>query len=226
MSRARILFYGDPHGAWEPLLRTFRDTKPSMVVILGDCDLEMTLHAQIEEIWNSEAAIAWIPGNHDTDHELLYDRLYYDEGQCIHGLRVQHRGVSLAGLGGIYKGRVWFPREGSEEPRFRTRQDYLSQVRPGERWRGGLPLCQRVTIFPEDHAKLRAAGQTDILVCHEAPTSHEHGFGAIDDLARDLRARLVIHGHHHRSYEGTTRDGIAVRGLAIAEPWIWEAGDE
>jgi hypothetical protein len=34
---------------------------------------------------------------------------------------------------------------------------------------------------------------------------------------------LVVHGHHHRSYEGHTANGVAVRGLGIVEPWMWRS---
>ena len=61
----------------------------------------------------------------------------------------------------------------------------------------------------------------DVLVTHEAPIcGHEHGFFALDELARRTGARLLVHGHHHRSYCRTV-GGLTVRGLAKAE--VWEA---
>ncbi|NDP63072.1 MAG: hypothetical protein GZ092_10600 [Polaromonas sp.] len=42
-------------------------------------------------------------------------------------------------------------------------------------------------------SKLRA----DILVTHEAPSCHPHGFAALDALARSLRVVRSFHGHHH-----------------------------
>jgi hypothetical protein len=30
---------------------------------------------------------------------------------------------------------------------------------------------------------------------------------------------LIVHGHHHDSYATTLPNGIAVRGLGLAEPW-------
>ena len=59
--------------------------------------------------------------------------------------------------------------------------------------------------------------RADILVAHEAPSTHQHGFAALVDLARALRVRLVVHGHHHTSLAGVTADGIAVIGLGKAE---------
>lgn len=67
-------------------------------------------------------------------------------------------------------------------------------------------------------AKMRA----DVLVCHEAPTSHPHGFGGMDDLAKAMGVRLIVHGHHHHGYIGASRDGIEVRGLGGEECWRLE----
>jgi hypothetical protein len=65
-----------------------------------------------------------------------------------------------------------------------------------------------------------AAHRCDILVTHEAPTSHPHGFAPIDALAEACGARLIVHGHHHQSYEAVLASGIRVRGLGLAEPWL------
>ena len=62
-----------------------------------------------------------------------------------------------------------------------------------------------------------------MLVTHEWPTSHEHGFAGIDELAHAMRTKFVVHGRHHHSYEGRTADGISVRGLGIADARILAA---
>jgi hypothetical protein len=59
-------------------------------------------------------------------------------------------------------------------------------------------------------------------VSHEAPSSHPHGFAVIDSLAESCGAWLIVHGHHHHSYEATLPNGIRVRGLGLAEPWRLE----
>ena len=74
----------------------------------------------------------------------------------------------------------------------------------------------RDAIFPEDAAALSEL-RLDVLVTHEAPSSHRYGFAGIDRIAASCRARLVVHGHHHESYVGATSSGIPVRGLARAE---------
>jgi hypothetical protein len=135
--------------------------------------------------------------------------------------------VRIAGLGGVFKPRVWSPATTSEKaetdpPRYETRAAFLAALRPGEAWRDGLPLWHRDTIFPEDFAAL-AAQRFDVLVSHEAPGSHRHGIPAIGALAAAAGARLIVHGHHHRSYAARLPDGIAVRGLRVAETWPLDA---
>lgn len=90
-----------------------------------------------------------------------------------------------------------------------------------DRRRGWLPRDKRLAIVPDDVEAL-ARERLDVLVCHEAPTTHPLGFAAIDDLARRTRAWLIVHGHHHRSYSAALRDGTCVRGLGVAEPWLLE----
>jgi hypothetical protein len=58
-----------------------------------------------------------------------------------------------------------------------------------------------------------------VLVSHEAPSCHRHGFAVIDQMAAHAGARLIVHGHHHESYVATLTSGVAVRGLAVAETW-------
>ena len=61
-----------------------------------------------------------------------------------------------------------------------------------------------------------------MLITHEAPSCHRHGFAAIDRLADVAAARLIVHGHHHESYAVKLGNGIDVKGLAVAETWMLE----
>jgi hypothetical protein len=128
------------------------------------------------------------------------------------------RGVRIAGLPGVFKPRIWHPADAA--PSFWTRAAFLASLRPGEAWRDGLPLFHRDTIFPEDFDHLATLG-CDILVTHEAPSCHPHGFAVIDVLAKTCGARLIVHGHHHQSYTAFLSNGIGVRGLGLAEPWLY-----
>ena len=131
---------------------------------------------------------------------------------------VEIGGLKIAGLPGVFRPRIW---SGSmaEPPGFPTRRDFLASLRPDELWRGGLPLWHRDSIFPED-IDLLSSQPIDVLVCHEAPTAHPHGLDAIDTVARRTGARLVVHGHHHTSYDAMIDGAVRVRGLALAETWV------
>ncbi len=221
-----LLFAGDPHRNFTPIIRACLATAPGTLILLGDCDcpapLPTIMAPAIEAGWD----VRWILGNHDTETETAYDNLTGAAPEGNLGLRVTELlGLRIAGLPGVFRPRVWDP--AASAPRFQTRAAFLDSLRPNGLWRGGLPLWHRDTIFPEDIESL-AAQRFDVLVAHEAPTTHEHGFAVLDNLARDAGARLIVHGHHHRSYSATLPGGIEVRGLGIAEPWTmpdrWRAG--
>lgn len=213
-----ILFAGDPHGNFAPILRACLGNPSGSLILLGDCDCSAPLPALLAPAIAAGWDVRWIMGNHDTETAAAFDNLAGAAPEGDLGLRVTEiGGVRIAGLPGVFRPRVWDPHDGA--PRFETRAAFFASLRPDEVWRGGLPLWHRDTIFPEDF--LRLAGERfDVLVTHEAPTTHEHGFAVIDDLAHAGGARLIVHGHHHRSYEAMLANGIAVRGLGLAEPWL------
>jgi len=211
-----ILFAGDPHRNFAPILRTCLALPAGTLILAGDCDctapLSHLLAPAIQRGWD----VRWILGNHDTETEAAYDHLTSHPGDL--GLRVTSiSGLRIAGLPGVFKPRVWHPNDGP--PSYRTRAAFQAALRPDEPWRGGLPLFHRDTLFPEDFDRL-ATEPCDILLTHEAPSTHPHGFAAIDALALACGARLIVHGHHHQSYEATLPNGIRVRGLGLAEPWL------
>ena len=84
-----------------------------------------------------------------------------------------------------------------------------------QQWRDGLPRQHRSSIFPEDYFHL-VSQQADILVTHEAPSAHPHGFAAIDELARSMKVGKAFHGHHHDRLDYSddrTRLGFAAFGV-------------
>ena len=199
-----VIFYGDPHGEWQPLLRACEDERPDGVVILGDCDLDLPLRQRIEPLFDAGIQVRWIPGNHDTDSDAFHDHLWSDDPMGnIHARAAQLGGLRVAGLGGVFKARIWYPRTGMAEPLHASRRDYLRRLPHAGRWRGGLPREMRDAIFPEDVAAL-AGLRADVLATHEAPTTHRQGFVGIDTAAELCRAKLVVHGHHHTSTDSLT----------------------
>jgi predicted phosphodiesterase len=222
-----ILFAGDPHRNFAPILRACLALPPGTLIIVGDCDCPAPLPEIMAPATDAGWRVRWILGNHDTETERAYDNLVraYPDGDI--GLRVTEiAGLRIAGLPGVFKPRIWDPRPDAssgrvEPPGYHTRAAFLRALPPDGHWRGGLPLWHRDTIFPEDFDRLRT-DYFDILVTHEAPSSHPHGYAVIDRLAESGGARLIVHGHHHQSYAATLANGVRVRGLGLAEPWVLE----
>jgi hypothetical protein len=124
-------------------------------------------------------------------------------------------GLRIAGLGGTFRRRVWEP---PAPPRLRRRAELtrdLSSLGAGwsqqQREEMGQALAA-MAIWPED-AEALASMEADILVTHEAPSSHPQGFFAIDEIARRMGARLIVHGHHHVCYRARAADGLEVQGV-------------
>lgn len=190
----RILFCGDPHGHFEHIIEAAQAHQPAAVVLLGDVQpkepLEVALRPIIDltEVW-------WIHGNHDTDSAADYDNLFGSAlaDRNLHGRVVEVAGVRIAGLGGIFRKQIW-PAPG--QPHYTSAEAFLAQCGKGNRWRGGLPRKHRSSIFPSDYEPLLQE-KADVLVTHEAPSCHRHGFRSIDDLATSLGAHMAYHGHHH-----------------------------
>lgn len=214
-----LLFAGDPHRNFAPILRACAAHPTGTLVLLGDCECDAPLPRILAPAIDAGWRVHWILGNRDTDSERTFDNLVTAHPQGdIGGRVVEAAGLRIAGLSGVFKPRVWHPFE-CATPQCHTRAEFLHALPPAERWRDGLPLWHRDTIFPEDFDRLQAQ-RFDILVTHEAPSSHRHGFALIDALARAGGARLIVHGHHHEAYAASLSDGIRVRGLGLAEPWV------
>jgi hypothetical protein len=218
-----ILFAGDPHGNFSPIIRACLVEAPGTLVVVGDLDCPRPVTDVFAAVLDAGWRLRWILGNHDCETESSYDNLVGAHASGDLGFRVEEAdGVRIAGLPGMFKPSIWYPRsdDGSgriDPPRHRNTASFLAA--PGiVPWRGGLPLWHRDSIFPDDLDRL-AALRFDILVTHEAPSSHRHGFSAIDDVAAVGGARVIVHGHHHESYSAVTAGGIAVRGLGLSETW-------
>lgn len=222
-----ILIAGDPHGNFAPIVRACVAQEPGTLILLGDCELHSPLRITLAPLFEKGWRIHWILGNKDADTADVFDNLAGDfpEGD-IGGTVIDVGGLRIGGLAGVFKPRIWYPRPDEdrsdiEPPSFATRAAFMASLDAREHWRGGLPLWHRDSIFPEDFASLEQH-RFDVLVSHEAPSCHRHGFTAIDRLAEVGGARLIVHGHHHESYAAKLASGIAVRGLAVAEVWTLE----
>lgn len=212
-----ILFYGDPHGQFDALQDAVRDRRPAAVVLMGDMDASAPLEDLVSEVLNEGVEVYFIHGNHEGDQSRYYDNLTRSRlaGNSLHGRVVEIAGIRIAGLGGVFRGAVWFP--GTDAPRFETKAAFIASLEKQKRWRDGMPLKHRTTIFPEELEAL-ACLRADILVTHEAPSSHRAGFSVLDELAARMGAQLVVHGHHHEDYDAILDNGVQVAGTALARP--------
>jgi predicted phosphodiesterase len=206
----RILFAGDPHGNFRPLIEAVRKCRPEAVVLLGDYDLERPLEHYLAEIIG-QTEIWWIAGNHDFQSPCKYHNLFNSSlaDYSLH-LRVKEiAGLRIAGLGGIFLGRVWYP---PAQPKWINKRHFLNSQKPAQH-APELSLKYRSAIWHDEFESMKTL-QADILVTHEAPSSHRFGFAAIGELASAMGVKHVFHGHLHENYSATIRRNIRVVGVA------------
>lgn len=208
----KLLFCGDTHGPLDDIVRAARDFPDHQLIHLGDLSpvggpLEQVLPDDVRQrFW-------FIPGNHDYDREEYFDQTVNSQmaDRNLHGRVGDVGGARVAGLGGIFIAKIWNPKEGPAV--YRTRAEALRHCGNGNRWRGGLPRKWRSAIYEEDIEAL-SLSSADILVTHEAPSCHRHGFSILDDVAKVLGCSLVVHGHHHESYQEVILGGqVRVMGV-------------
>jgi Icc-related predicted phosphoesterase len=198
-SKPKLMFFGDPHGDLEPVIAAVERFQPEAIVLLGDIQARRPLHLELAPIL--DLIKVWlIHGNHDTDTDADYDNLWGSElaDHNLHGRVVEIAGYKVAGLGGIFRSKIWDPQQPIDEAAFQSSDTMRRSMKREERWRDGISRKHRSSIFPDDYQQLLRSGPADILVTHEAPAAHPHGWKAIDELAEALGVQLVVHGHHHQ----------------------------
>ncbi len=206
----KIFFCGDPHGKFDYINVAVREHRPDAIIILGD----LQLPGPIEEVLGEAISLTevwWIPGNHDSDTDEYFDRLWNGSlaNHNLHGKVAQIAGLRIAGLGGVFRGQIWMPETNLN---FRSATAFVRKAAKNNLWRGGLPRRHRTSIFPKVYENLMQQ-RADVLVTHEAPAEHRKGFGSIDKLARALHVRWHFHGHQHEDHDYGMHDGIYGRAV-------------
>lgn len=221
------MFVGDVHRQWGHVRHGLAGlaAPPRHLVLLGDMECHEPLDRLVGPLLGERTRLHWIFGNHDSDGGPEMWANLADAGRnpqtaegALHGRVIEIGGMRIAGLGGTFHSRVWSP---PRSPRLHRRAELaadLARLGPGWSVDAAESLGRNLAamaIWPEDVAAL-AGMRADVLVTHEAPSSHPMGAGAIDELARAMGARLVVHGHHHVSYRARAADGLEVQGVAAA----------
>jgi predicted phosphodiesterase len=206
----RILFAGDPHGNFKPLIAAVHKYRPEAVILLGDYDLEMPLESCLQEIVGL-TEIWWIAGNHDFESPGKYNNLFNSafSDKDLHLKVTEIAGMRVAGLGGIFLGRVWYP---PQQPKWRGKQHYLHH-QSAKAKHSDMSLKYKSAIWHDEFEALKSL-KADILVSHEAPGSHRHGFKVIGELAATMGVKNIFHGHLHENYASVIKKGIKVVGVA------------
>jgi predicted phosphodiesterase len=214
-----LLFCGDPHGQWQHIIDAALQTDARAVILLGDLEPARPLHIELaairERVW-------YIHGNHDTEHSNNFANVWDSElaDRNLHGRVVTLPcGTRIGGLGGVFRGAVWYPKDG-QAPKFRNREEHARRTPRQDRCEGSVHMRHWSSIYPEEVQQL-ATQQADILITHEAPGYHLHGFAELDELARRMGVRTTVHGHQHDCIDSSARwaeqgfesYGVGLRGV-------------
>ncbi len=229
----QIFFCGDVHGNFEHVIEAVRDHRPAAVIFLGDLQAQRPLDQELQPILGL-TEIWWIHGNHDTDSQADHDNLFLSAlaDRNLHGRVVEIAGVRIAGLGGVFRGEVWHPPGEIQHEAFAALERSEANRPSVKAYRNERARKHRSSIFPDEYFQL-VGQRADILITHEAPSCHPHGFDAIDELARSMVVRTTFHGHHHdrpdytshREHLGFEAYGVGFCGITDQDGNIICAGD-
>lgn len=218
-----ILYCGDPHGQFSHIIDAATELNASAVIILGDLEPKRPLHIELEAILER---VWFIHGNHDTDTETNWTHIW---GSDLAGRNIDGRvvilpdGTRIAGLGGVFRESVWYPSI-PVGPKFRNRQEHSEFTPQQDRWRDLVNLRHWSTIYPDEFENLNKL-KAEVLITHEAPGYHNHGFQILNALARSIGAKITVHGHQHDqldssdrwSEQGFNSYGVGLRGITAID---------
>lgn len=201
MPKPKIFFCGDNHSHFKHIVQAVREHQPDAIVLLGDIEAKQPLEMELAPLLG-KTEIRFIHGNHDTDSEenwryLIHSRLGHFN---LHARVDTVAGMRIAGLGGVFRGMMWYPPGPKHFETYEAMAQDVDRRQRFEKWskqRAETMLRNHSsTIFPDVYDALSSL-RADVLVVHEAPSCHPHGFEEIDLLAQSMGVKTVFHGHHH-----------------------------
>ncbi len=226
-----IYLLGDVHGHFRHILPVINaePAGPKTVIFLGDIEAQQPFEDEIAPLLEAGVAVWFIHGNHDTDSPKNWKNLQGSWHRNLHGRVVEIEGVRVAGLGGVFRGDIWYPdnptmtsgkaitrnyaeyeRELRTNASVKKRLSKMDGIRMADNSVSAVGLLDQSkigrlqkhlsTIFPDTYDAL-ADLRADILVTHEAPSCHRYGFQTIDALANAMGVHTTFHGHHHDSLD-------------------------
>ena len=127
-----IFMLGDVHGSFRHVKRVVDEHRPAAVIFLGDLEAEKPLHEILADVMD-KTEVYWIPGNHDTNNQSLYDNLFGSAlaDRNLHGRVVEIDGVRVAGLGGIFREEIWYPEPSTAPAHYESFDEYATKSEPG-----------------------------------------------------------------------------------------------
>ncbi|MFO1345984.1 MAG: metallophosphoesterase [Rhodocyclaceae bacterium] len=249
-----ILLIGDNHGRFRHVLDAITFVRASGmgaisdVIFLGDIEAQRPFETEIAPILALGVEVHWIVGNHDTDSEENWRHLQGSMHRRLDGRVTEIAGLRIAGLGGVFRGQIWFPRDSKnaaavEDPAFQSYDEFSADLGKKQGLKRRLSKMDRIqmeaipdriaklmdptkngqlrkhcsTIFP-DVVRSLSAQHADILLTHEAPGYHRHGFDELTRLAQAMGVRMAVHAHHHENLDhGTDPHGFAAFGVGFCD---------
>ncbi len=200
-----IYLFGDVHGNFDHVAPIVEKDRPDAIIFLGDIWPQRSLEEELAGVLD-KTEVWFIPGNHDAKSREVHDNVFNSKlaDRNLHGRIVEVAGLRVAGLGGIFRQEIWYPKPQDALPSYDSYADYQRQMEAravsdtaGRHIDISASLRKhRTSIFYRDWFNLYGQ-QADILVTHEAPSCHPHGFRVIDELARSMKVKFAFHGHHH-----------------------------
>ena len=119
-----ILMFGDVHAKFTHILPLVKSKMPAAIILLGDIQAQRPLEIELAEVMK-HTEVYFIHGNHDTDSQSDHDNLFESAiaDRNLHGRIVEIDGHKVAGFGGIFRGKIWWPDPIQNDPVFMAYED-------------------------------------------------------------------------------------------------------